>query len=438
MVLPGFFPLIRNMGAQPLVFVGGRAATAGNGGNATITISSGLTGGIGTAAAADDLVVVFGGYKSTATRSEADITTTGYSKRYYGTGANNPAAVLGWKIMGGTPDTDVVGTGNGNAAYACAYVCHVWRNIYSVINDASKSWGSASHITTSANPKTWTGVSIGSDGINRMSVVGIKGDGGGGQPLSVTVDGQWAIKVAEQVDSSQYSSIWVAFGVTGTTADIVVTWSSAPSRQAYSVYSAYDVPILAPDDTDSSIANPPSMTALTVPDGGIGIAGVAGGSGGTYTWTGFTEDSDTYSHSMASLASASATTPTITSTPSAGTANALCGASWAKGAIPLDANPTVTVQNTASTNPNAPSITTVTNGAVVIDFALSIVNDSATTAPTGYSNKISANLTETTGPVTIAATSKLVSSAGAEDPAAYTVWSSGQWIAASVAIRPAA
>lgn len=101
---------------------------------------------------------------------------------------------------------------------------------------------------------------------------------------------------------------------------------------------------------------------------------------------------------------------------------------------PIDTAATSAISGAASTNPDPPSITTVTDNAIVLAAAVSTALDSTITAPSGYSNNTQANSVS----VTVAGAWKLISPAGAENPASWTNWSSGNWIAACVAIRPAA
>lgn len=101
----------------------------------------------------------------------------------------------------------------------------------------------------------------------------------------------------------------------------------------------------------------------------------------------------------------------------------------------LDAAAT-TAGETSSTNPNAPSITTVTNGAWVFALAGSKVNDATPGTISGYSNQIFANNTDTFSFTTAGATLEKTT-AGAEDPAAWPSWATGLWYAITVALRPA-
>lgn len=94
---------------------------------------------------------------------------------------------------------------------------------------------------------------------------------------------------------------------------------------------------------------------------------------------------------------------------------------------------TTTTTFAQTTNPDCPSITTVTDNAAVLALAFSN-RDTAITIVSGYSN-----LSQKDGAVssTVAGSWVTKATAGAEDPGAYTNWITGKWCAATVALRPA-
>lgn len=96
---------------------------------------------------------------------------------------------------------------------------------------------------------------------------------------------------------------------------------------------------------------------------------------------------------------------------------------------------TTTAGPTTSSNPNAPAITTQTNGAWVLDLAGSQVLDTSPGSVTGYSNTNAASGSDTNS-ISIAGATKEVATAGSEDPAAWSTWSSGAWFAVTVALKP--
>lgn len=94
-----------------------------------------------------------------------------------------------------------------------------------------------------------------------------------------------------------------------------------------------------------------------------------------------------------------------------------------------------TAASGSSTNPNSPSITTVTDKCMVLSLAISAVNDSTITAPSGYSNQVNINVSDTNSYTTGGATF-IKTDAGVEDPPAWSNWASGNWRAVSIALRP--
>jgi hypothetical protein len=104
---------------------------------------------------------------------------------------------------------------------------------------------------------------------------------------------------------------------------------------------------------------------------------------------------------------------------------------------PEDAT-TTTAGFTNSTNPDSPSITTVTPGAWVISGFGITINDAAVTMPSGYANQVDRSGTGGGSHSTVGAATIEKASAGAENPASWTNVATGQWYAVSIAVRPAA
>lgn len=97
---------------------------------------------------------------------------------------------------------------------------------------------------------------------------------------------------------------------------------------------------------------------------------------------------------------------------------------------------TTTTATGSSTNPDPPSITTVKSGAWVLALSSSVVNDTTPGTITNYVNTVSSTATDT-NPFTTAGATRSIAAPGAENPAAWSTWSTGVWFAASVAVRPA-
>lgn len=111
---------------------------------------------------------------------------------------------------------------------------------------------------------------------------------------SVTVGGESASLVvrASGGDHSRVE-LWIVLVTSGTSADIVITWSSAKDRCGCAAWAIYGASATA-SDTATDADTTPSQT-IDCPAGGIIIAGqVMNGSGATRTasWTGLTEDYD--------------------------------------------------------------------------------------------------------------------------------------------------
>lgn len=117
-----------------LQFVGGLTANkaGATSGNTTISLT-GLTGGISSTAAANDIVVAVFATGSTADRTLA-ITdgTTNYTlidSERYANGTVDSNLRVAYKIMGSTPDTTTTFGPTGNAQDGGAMAVHVWRGV---------------------------------------------------------------------------------------------------------------------------------------------------------------------------------------------------------------------------------------------------------------------------------------------------------------------
>jgi len=102
---------------------------------------------------------------------------------------------------------------------------------------------------------------------------------------------------------------------------------------------------------------------------------------------------------------------------------------------PLDQT-TVSVGPTTSTNPDCGSITTQTDDAWVFAMAGSDVRDTGPGTVSGYVTQLNANRNDTND-VTIAGARLEKTTFGAEDPPAWSSWSSSTWYAITAAFKPA-
>jgi hypothetical protein len=103
---------------------------------------------------------------------------------------------------------------------------------------------------------------------------------------------------------------------------------------------------------------------------------------------------------------------------------------------PIDV--TTTTANGASGDPNAPAITPITDGCLIVAFGgLDDDTEAANvTAPSGYTNLLAEEATGSFSSTTMMA-SKELASAAEENPAAFGTDGSDEWHACTVALRPA-
>jgi hypothetical protein len=100
----------------------------------------------------------------------------------------------------------------------------------------------------------------------------------------------------------------------------------------------------------------------------------------------------------------------------------------------LDAAVTEATGN--STNPDAPSITTATAGALVVPIAFSHSGDNAVTAPSGYGNAINIGISAFRD-TSLAAAMLAAGPPGAVNPPSWTNWTAEEWRALTLALKPA-
>jgi hypothetical protein len=182
---------------------------------------------------------------------------------------------------------------------------------------------------------TFTSKSIGTAAANRKVVIVVGGNADLRTVSTLTVGGISASLVKRQQNADGTSEIWQADVPTGTTANVVVTWSGPQNTCGIGSYSLYGAAAAA-SATASNTSNPLSTT-INIPAGGVCIGTVQqyGGSQ-TWSWSGLTEDFDSTMggsrpFSGASTASSGGVTgQTVTATPSGSpSGQTLALASWA-------------------------------------------------------------------------------------------------------------
>lgn len=114
---------------SPIQYVGGYVqGFVGGTGDRTITLTS-LTGGLASAPATDDLVIVYFGTGSTVDR---DLVVSGYTEiaELYSNDTEDTNLVVARKFMGATPDTSFTLTGGTlSTSDAGAVAVQVWRGV---------------------------------------------------------------------------------------------------------------------------------------------------------------------------------------------------------------------------------------------------------------------------------------------------------------------
>lgn len=131
----------------------------------------------------------------------------------------------------------------------------------------------------------------------------------------------------------------------------------------------------------------------------------------------------------------------VTCVNNGGALNAVTGIAYVLRGV--DTTTAFDVTSTTATGgnsaiPDPPSITPVTNGALIIICGGSPIDDGAVTVPTGYSNHAVVSQVDTVS-ANVAMASKAWAG-GADNPAAWTDWSTStnhSWAAVTMALRPA-
>jgi len=205
------------------------------------------------------------------------------------------------------------------------------------IAEAEIAFIAATGNETELTTYTFAGQSLGVENSARKILVVLSArssDGAARTISSVTVAGITATAIATQHSSGNTAAIYSAAVPTGTTGDVVVTWSSTMARTGIGVYRALNIASAA-EATGVSTANPLTSN-LSVSEGSVQVAVGHSDNSTTATWSGtngLTEDYDqalpVYS-SGASRLSPSAVTVTATCTWALSTRPVYAAASFAK------------------------------------------------------------------------------------------------------------
>ena len=375
----------------------------------------------------DVVVVTLFGYDSGA--EEVTISSSGWTKaaEYY---SSSIKLEISYKVMGETPDSSVAINGSTNASDAASAIAQVFRNVdvEQVLDQASPD----PSLAGSGNPDSPSITTL-TDGAWVCSCVGSFGAlSGPSAPSGYSNDDTL------QTTDSFNSSI-------GAASKLVAT-AGAENPGAWSGFASAT-------NIAATIALRPS-TIIRV----IGTAGNAAANGADFSITipGDVQEGDlvlVYTHLCDTtnavdgytkissvpiyykfMGATPDTTVDVTGLGNSLAANsAVCAVVRGVDASVLDA--TTTADGGTGAPPDSPSITTQTDGALVVSFGGSQVNDASVTEPTDYLNPASATASDTVSSTAAVATRR-IDSAGAEDPGAWSDWTNGTWNAYSVALKP--
>lgn len=177
--------------------------------------------------------------------------------------------------------------------------------------------------TTDLTTYTFSNASIGTAASDRYVIVGFSASTGtaGITISSVTIAGITATLLSKAeysaTSASRVSGIYMAAVPTGTTATIVVTYSSTMARMALNVYRCIGLPTITPHSTASVTGASGTAYTLDVSGSSAGfvIAQAAVQASTSFTWTGLTEDSDSVIEAAITQSAASTNTSASGSVP---------------------------------------------------------------------------------------------------------------------------
>lgn len=180
---------------------------------------------------------------------------------------------------------------------------------------ASVSYRATYNDTVNRTSYTFTASDIGTETGRDQIVIAVHT--GGGSISTITVGGVSATRISG-TGAGLNVALWRVGGVTGSTADIVISLSSTADRCLVAVYALYDLISTTPVDSDSTFAlsgsSGLSRTINTRTDGVVIAMASSNASGRTFTWTGVTENYDTSIESVHSYSGGSSTTTSNTTT----------------------------------------------------------------------------------------------------------------------------
>lgn len=430
-------------------FVGGIAGGASDGGNVTLDLTA-LAGGIAAAAIEGDFVLVFGGHTSGG-GGDASISTSGYTEIW--DSGSQPDVVLAWKFMGSTPDTTVVGTGDGNVADGAAYAALVFRGVDPTTPiDTTTTTATGS----STNPDNPSITATTTESVIAVFAGSVVTDGSITQPTGYT--GQVNANVNETVGDFTVGAAYKAAFNNGEVENPAswTTWSTGAWAAATVclrpeagtiVYvggiagSALNGANVTLDLTalTGGIASSPSEGDIIIVNGGHSSADAVDAGVSTSGYTEIVDQTNTVQQSVSWKVMGASPDASVVGIGSGNILDATAYAAQVFRGVdpntPIDV--TATVATGSSTTPDSPSITTVSDETVIVSCVASAAPDAAVTRPFGFVKGIDANGDDNTNITTAMAwrTKHSHTVAGAYNPAPWTNFVTSTWCAATVALR---
>ena len=143
---------------------------------------------------------------------------------------------------------------------------------------------------------TFSSAALGTAAADRIIVVSVttKASGGAARTVSsLTIGGVSGTEIAALTTGGVNIAMWYAAVPTGTTGDIVVTWSGACQECGCGVWAVYGA-ASSPTDFDSAYNGDATTVAntITIPAGGVGIMGMRSSGVSTHTIDNVTENYD--------------------------------------------------------------------------------------------------------------------------------------------------
>lgn len=178
---------------------------------------------------------------------------------------------------------------------------------------------------------TFSSQALGTAAGNRKIVIAVSGGTSARTVSTLTVAGVSASLLVASLGAEMAAELWIAEVPTGTTGDVVVTFSAANDRAGIGVFALYGAGLTV-WDSFTSTANPPTGT-IDCPIGGVIIGTVSTQSesgANTFSWSGLTEQYDATTENNSShtgafdLFAGGASNTTITITPSGAVLDAAC------------------------------------------------------------------------------------------------------------------